>query len=218
MVKKISVAFVLLIISILGLSSCESGSSKTGASSTAETMDAIIQVEDLPEIEPYKDMEGIHKLLIALTEYPENDLYVPVEPTVIGIGVEETQDNRNALTEEENYKSWKEAFGTLFADNCFEAFYKDANRTIILDMGYMFGLISRVTDIKAEEEANGTQSFVLVTEMEDSEGVFGEYKIRWTVTYSSDGSGSIQKVELANDDGCMRECMEHRNANKKSGE
>ena len=154
-----------------------------------------------------KRAENEEKLLKAMTEYPGNGLYDPVE-TVIGLGAPEPTAEELAESEQraaEEKEIWQNAVGDCFADGMFDTFYKDWFRTEYLGVAKANGLETAVTSFGIEDDAsqdsdNIEHAFLTVTAT-DKEGNVKSFDMDWQIIFDKDDMNLIQKVELIDDGG-----------------
>ena len=154
-----------------------------------------------------KRAENEEKLFKAMTEYPGNGLYDPVE-TVIGLDApvpteEELAEAEQRATEEK--EAWQKAVGECFADGMFDTFYKEWFRTEYLGVAWANGLETAVTSFGIEDDASqGSDNIehALITVIAtDKDRETKSFDMDWQIIFDKDDTDLIQKVELTDDGG-----------------
>jgi hypothetical protein len=154
-----------------------------------------------------KRAENEEKLLKAMTEYPGNGLYDPVE-TVIGLDAPEPTEEELAEAEQratEEKEAWQKAVGGCFADGMFDTFYKEWFRTEYLGVAQANGLETVVTSFGIEDDASQDSDNIehaLITVIAtDKDGAAKSFDMDWQIIFDKDDTDLIQKVELTDDGG-----------------
>ena len=154
-----------------------------------------------------KRAENEEKLLKAMTEYPGNGLYDPVE-TVIGLDAPEFTEEELAEAEQKAAKekeAWQKAAGDCFADGMFDTFYKEWFRTEYLGIAWANGLETAVTSFGIEDDASqdsdNIEHALITVAAADKDGGTKSFNMDWQIIFDKDDTDLIQKIELIDDGG-----------------
>lgn len=151
--------------------------------------------------------DSAEKIIRAMCEYPGEGIYVKSQGPYIPLDAEEIPETSEG---EDDYSRWNEALGEFFADRCFDSFYNDSLRTVILDEIAFDDLTSSVLQVSVEEQSDDIVHYEALLQVKKDDKTIGEYSLEWRVIYSSDKSGTVQKVELQEYGKLFDDCTEYR--------
>lgn len=144
------------------------------------------------------------KLLRAMIEYPNEDLYDPVALT-LGLGTEPSEEEYTAAQKRsvEEKEAWTEAVGDIFAGDMFENFYENWARTHILGLAWSADLTTSMTDFKVEDsdDSDNLEHLFATVEAKKPNGATQTFEMEWMVWFDRNDKSLLQKIELIDDGG-----------------
>ena len=146
------------------------------------------------------DVTGdVETLLHALLTCPNDKLY-DSEGTYISLDDSEVGSTEEDLERDKN--AWKEAIGGCFAEDRFDTFYGQWERTAFLGEAYIQGDSIELNDIKIEDGDDLVKTIKASITVSNNGGTASsEILTTWIITF--DGNDKIQKVELKDDGGYL---------------
>lgn len=144
------------------------------------------------------------KLLRAMIEYPNEDLYDPVVLT-LGLGTEQSEEEYSAAQKRntEEKEAWTDAVGDCFAGEMFENFYENWARTHILGLAWSADLTTTMTDFRVEDsdDSDNLEHLLATVEARKPNGDTQTFEMKWMVWFDRNDKSLLQKIELMDDGG-----------------
>ena len=143
-------------------------------------------------------------VLNSILEYPNEDLYTP-SSVIIGIDEDPGDIDYEGMQEaiDADTENWEETIGDCFAENMFDSFYQQWERTAVIGYAYANSLDITVNKIELLSQEDNVYHIQTTIEVTDKDNQVEKYDLEWRLIFDKDTPNLIQSVELINDDGLI---------------